>query len=205
LKIETLKRFLNPLDDRPYMRELCILNGTLVSGDGHIAIFSSVEEIADSVSPPPTLLAMNLYKWQDKVKEADFSDALSVTDVKVPVLVDCSMCKGKGRVTECAECDGEGVFVHRNHEYECKECDGTGRAASAHDGFDCACPSCRGDGKQHIFVKLHFFNDVCVGIKSRHLLLLQKYVPDARLVPIEENKVAFRGSDAFGVIMGVGL
>jgi len=79
---------------------------------------------------------------------------VEIPDFKQPDPEVCIICKGRGKISNCPECDGEGEVTVGNdfHDYECEclTCFGEGKVF----GNDAICSECNGTGNKKTFAKV---------------------------------------------------
>ena len=134
-----LQRFCaDDFDPREYLRKPIPHKGYLYATNGHVLVRVAAPEHAGALAEKPDFDAV-----VGKYIQAEGHAPLP----PLPAGKKCKDCNGTGMVlmAECADCDGEGDFMHGTHIYECKECDGAGRFLSA-SGEKCECAGCYGHG-----------------------------------------------------------
>jgi len=114
----------------------------------------------------------------------------------------CGICGGRGKVTKCPDCDGNGKIYYstNNHEYEwdCKECDSMGYLP----GEVKICSECNGTGK----VIDNFHKIITINGHKLQLGYLRKLskLPGIKIAahPVEyRHYFKFDGGD--GILMGM--
>lgn len=105
----------------------------------------------------------------------------------VPEPVKCYKCHGKGKVSLCPECDGEGEVdldnEYHTYECECKTCDGEGSIA----GNDAICTSCNGTGNERTHQKV----SVGAALFSGHYLAMMDALGGTRIAVTETLAPAY--------------
>lgn len=197
-----IDNFYDPEDLRPYLARPFQLNGRTVASNGHV--FVSMPEHGDYLPLPNDYLPKFL-PLIDKARQGDFVPLPG--HLVFPEKFDCAYCRGCGQstVTKCTECNGEGEVTWYSgfHDYdaECLSCAGDGEKVIP--GGNQRCKNCKGTGR--VYRIENFVMVLGLGINPNYLKAIIDE-PDLEIaIDRKNNKLAFRTSDNFGIIMGMNL
>ena len=195
-----IEHFYDPNDSRSYLTRPFDLNGRTVACNGHI--FVSMPERGNYEQCPEEYAA----KFSPLIIKSLAGEFVPPpVNLVFPETKDCPYCLGVGKSSQknCLECEGEGsVFWNsgfNDYEAECQTCDGDGVIITV--GGDQTCSGCMGTGK--VYALDSHVEVFWLWINPKYLKLIIDEPGLEIAADKEQNKLAFRAGENFGLIMGM--
>lgn len=170
----------------------------IAAGNGHIIVIIP-DDGRDGVNDDcPSHIVESIARLNAR---AGYAHWVPLASIALEPPQPCTYCERKGyqQHKACPDCDGDGSFWHRGHEYDCKECDGLGEVNhGADDAPKQHCSRCKGTG---IAFATHFVN--VAKFQTRYLALLQT-LPGCKLSVLNKTAAArFEFDGGHGWLMPV--
>jgi hypothetical protein len=196
----TIEHFCDPEETRTYLAQPFQLNGRTIASNGHV--FVSMPEHGDYEQCPEEYL----FKFLAAINEARQGGFVPLPgNLLFPETKDCPYCLGIGRSSkqDCRECEGIGAVCWYNgfneYEAECLSCGGSGIIITV--GGDQTCSGCMGTG---VVYELDSHIEILgLWINPKYLKLVIDEPGLEVAADKEQNKLAFRSGENYGLIMGM--